>query len=132
MDTNVDILAHMYDRFNARDIDGVLTHLAADVAWANGMDGGFEHGLDAVRAYWTRQWAIIRGTVEPLRYTTAADGVVTVTVRQTIRDLDGRPLDGQSHGLHDRTVAHVFHFHAGKVIRFEIADVLTERVDAPG
>ena len=45
-------------RFNARDIDGVLTVLTDDVAWANGMDGGYVHGREAVRAYWTRQWTI--------------------------------------------------------------------------
>ena len=40
MDGDVEILKRIYDRFNARDIDGVLAVLADDVAWANGMDGG--------------------------------------------------------------------------------------------
>jgi hypothetical protein len=40
MDADVEILKRIYDRFNARDIDGVLAALADDVAWANGMDGG--------------------------------------------------------------------------------------------
>ena len=40
MDGDVELLKRIYDCFNARDIDGVLTVLADDVAWANGMDGG--------------------------------------------------------------------------------------------
>ena len=40
MDGDVELLKRIYDRFNARDIDGVLAVLADDVAWANGMDGG--------------------------------------------------------------------------------------------
>lgn len=32
MDGDVDVLRRIYDRFNARDIDGVLAVLADDVA----------------------------------------------------------------------------------------------------
>ena len=45
MNDDVKFLERLYDRFNARDIDGVLTALTDDVAWANGMDGGHVHGL---------------------------------------------------------------------------------------
>jgi ketosteroid isomerase-like protein len=34
MDVDVELLKRIYDRFNARDIDGVLTALTDDVAWA--------------------------------------------------------------------------------------------------
>lgn len=44
MDDDIKVLERIYDRFNARDIDGVLTVLTDDVAWANGMDGGHVHG----------------------------------------------------------------------------------------
>ena len=47
-------LRRVYERFNARDIDGVLACLHADVQWANGQDGGYVHGHDGVRRYWTR------------------------------------------------------------------------------
>jgi ketosteroid isomerase-like protein len=59
MDDDVKVLERIYDRFNARDIDGVLTALTDDVAWANGMDGGHVHGREAVREYWTRQWTMV-------------------------------------------------------------------------
>jgi ketosteroid isomerase-like protein len=122
MDGDVEILKRMYDRFNARDIDGVLNELADDVAWANGMDGGHVHGRDAVRAYWTRQWAMVSPHVEPVGFRTAADGATVAEVLQTIRDLEGNPLQGQTHGLKDKTVEHVFSFRDGKVVRFDIRD----------
>ncbi len=122
MSDDVKILEDIYDRFNARDIDGVMSALADDVTWANGMDGGHVRGRDAVRAYWTRQWAVVSPHVEPLRFHRAADGVIIVEVRQTIRDLDGKPLQGQSHGLKDKTVEHVFRLRDGKVARFDIQD----------
>ena len=37
MDGDVEILKRIYDRFNARDIDGVWAVLANDVVWAKGM-----------------------------------------------------------------------------------------------
>jgi hypothetical protein len=122
MDGDVELLKRMYDRFNARDIDGVLTELADDVTWANGMDGGHVHGRDAVRAYWTRQWAIVSPHVEPVGFHRTADGSIIAEVRQTVRDLEGKPLQGQTHGLKDKTVGHVFRFRKGKVARFDIED----------
>ena len=68
MDDDVKLLERLYDRFNARDIDSVLTALADDVAWANGMDGGHVHGREAVRAYWTRQWTMVSPHVEPVGF----------------------------------------------------------------
>jgi ketosteroid isomerase-like protein len=120
MDGDIEVLKRIYDRFNARDIDGVLAALADDVAWANGMDGGHVHGREAVREYWTRQWAMVSPHVEPVDFTKEADGSIVAEVRQTVRDLEGKPLQGQTHGLKDKTVGHVFCLQAGKVTRFDI------------
>lgn len=122
MDDDVEVLERMYDCFNARDMDGVLTALTNDVTWANGMDGGHVHGREAVREYWTRQWSMISPHVAPVRFHRTADGAIVVEVRQTIRDLAGKPLQGHTHGLEDKTVGHVFRFRDGKVARFDIQD----------
>ena len=122
MDGDVEVLRRIYDRFNARDIDGVLTALADDVTWANGMDGGHVHGREAVRAYWTRQWSVVSPHVEPVGFHKAAEGAIVVEVRQSVRDLEGKPLPDQTHGLKDKTVGHVFRFRDGKVTRFDIQD----------
>jgi len=124
MDGDIEVLRRVYDRCNARDIDGVLAALADDVVWANGMDGGHVHGREAVREYWTRQWAVVSPHVEPVDFAKAADGSIVAEVRQTVRDLEGKPLQGQTHGLKDKTVGHVFRLRAGKVTRFDIRDDL--------
>lgn len=123
MDQDIATLQQIYAGFNARDIERVLAALADDVAWANGMDGGHEHGLDAVRAYWTRQWALVSPEVRPLGFTRTDDGAVMVQVAQTVRDLQGRPLQDEGFGLQDKIVGHLFQFQDGKVTRFDIRDV---------
>ena len=88
MDDDVKVLERIYDRFNARDIDGVLTVLTDDVAWANGMDGGYVHGREAVREYWTRQWTMVSPHVEPVGFHRTAEGAIIAEVRQSVRDLE--------------------------------------------
>jgi ketosteroid isomerase-like protein len=122
MDEEIAVLKRMYNRFNARDIDGVLGALTDDVTWANGMDGGHVRGREAVRDYWTRQWAMVSPHVDPVSFGRAPDGSILVEVRQSLRDLQGRALQGQAHGLRDKTIWHVFRFHQGKVTRFDIQD----------
>ena len=122
MDRGVELLKRLYNRFNARDIDGVLLALADDVAWANGMDGGHVHGHEAVREYWTRQWTIVSPVVEPISFHRTADGAIIAEVRQSVRDLEGRPLQGQTHELKDKTVEHMFRLLEGTGARFDIRD----------
>jgi ketosteroid isomerase-like protein len=121
-DGEIEVLKHIYDRFNARDIDGVLAFLTDDVAWANGMDGGHVFGREAVRQYWTRQWSMVSPHVEPVSFTKAADGSIVAEVQQSVRDLEGKPLEGQTHGLKDKSVGHIFRLQDGKVTRFDIRD----------
>lgn len=122
MNSDIEVVKRMYDCFNARDIDGVLDALTDDVAWANAMDGGHVHGRESIREYWTRQWAIVSPHVEPVSFDRTSDGSIVVEVRQSVRDLQGRPLQDQTHGLRDKTIRHVFYFQGGKVARFDIQD----------
>jgi hypothetical protein len=50
MSREVEVLKLLYDRFNARDMETVLTAMHEDVIWANGMEGGHVHGRDACAA----------------------------------------------------------------------------------
>src|SRR6266567_8861227 len=106
----------------ARRVDRLQSLLTDDVAWANGMDGGYVHGREAVREYWTRQWSMVSPHVEPVGFHRTADGAIIAEVRQSVRDLEGKPLQGQTHGLRDKTVGHVFRLREGKVARFDIQD----------
>jgi len=87
-----DMLRAAYSDFNARRIEAVLARMSPDVAWANGMEGGHVQGVDAVREYWQRQFAILSPHVEPMSITREADGRFDVRVHQTVRDLEGKLL----------------------------------------
>lgn len=119
---DVQVIKEIYGRFNARDIDGVLAALADDVTWANGMDGGHVRGHEGVRDYWTRQWAIVNPHVEPIAFQQTEDGAIAVEVIQSVLDLNGQPLSGQTHGLKDKTVIHIFRMDSDKVKCFDIQD----------
>jgi len=119
-----EMIKRIYHSFNARDIDGVLDVLSEDIAWANGMDGGHVHGREAVRDYWTRQWAVVSPHVEPVAFDDSEDGVLAIEVIQSVFDLNGQPLEGQTHGLKDKTVTHIFRTEGEKIVRFDIQDAL--------
>jgi ketosteroid isomerase-like protein len=107
-------IRQLYAAFNARDIDTVLEGLAADVAWANGTEGGHVYGRDGVRDYWTRQFSEIRSTVKPERIELTPDRRVAVQVHQIVHSADESQL------LADTTVRHLFTFSDGLVSRFDI------------
>jgi hypothetical protein len=106
-------LRRLYEGFNRRDIPAVLRFLAENVEWANGMDGGHVHGREAIRTYWTKQWAAIAPQVDPLHFAQRDDGATAVEVHQVVRDLEGKVLL-------DETVRHVFQIEQGLVTRFDI------------
>ena len=107
------LLQRAYDAFNARDIDAALALMHPDVDWPNGFEGGRERGHEAVRAYWTRQWAQVDSHVDPISFTEAPDGRVIVEVQQTIRELDGS-VRGEAR------VTHVYTLRDGLVARMDI------------
>src|SRR6266567_7070157 len=88
----VELLRRVYERFNARDMETVLAAMHEDVEWANGMEGGHVHGREAVRSYWTRQWAMVDPHVEPVEFTNGSGGEIVVEVHQVVRDLRGNLL----------------------------------------
>jgi ketosteroid isomerase-like protein len=107
------LIRDLYASFNARDIEAVLTKLHPDVDWPNAWEGGRLHGHDAVRDYWTRQFAAIDGRVEPTAITTE-DDTVRVTVHQTVRDLDGNVLS-------DDIVTHTYTIRDGQIVRMDVS-----------
>src|ERR1700731_1857284 len=111
MSREVEVLKLLYDRFNARDMETVLTAMHEDVIWANGMEGGHVHGRDGVRSYWARQWAMIDPHVEPIEFSVGSDGKIVVEVHQIVRNL-------QANVLLDPMVGHIFSIENGLVKRF--------------
>jgi ketosteroid isomerase-like protein len=92
------LLKHLYDRFNARDMEALLAMMRPDVVWANGMEGGYVHGRDGVRLYWTRQWALVDPHVEPIGFSASLDGEIEVDIHQIVRDLKGHVLATRKSG----------------------------------
>jgi len=116
MSSDVEFLKQVYERFNARDMEGVLASLHGDVMWANGQDGGHVHGREGVRSYWTRQWAMIDPRVEPMGFSTGPDGEIVVRIHQIVRALAGSLLA-------DKIVGHVFRIEDGLIRRFDIRPI---------
>jgi hypothetical protein len=112
-DWTEDLLRRAYAAFNARDINGALVLMDPDVDWPNGMEGGRELGHDAVRAYWTRQFALIDSQVEPVGFSEDDEGRIVVDVDQVVRDLDGALLSEQR-------VQHVYTLRGGLIARMDI------------
>jgi SnoaL-like domain len=113
MSNNVELVERAYNDFNARRIEAVLSSMHPDVTWANGMEGGYVHGREGVREYWTRQWAIIDPHVEPVHIVEGEPGTVEVEVRQTVRDLKGAIQA-------EIMVKHAFRVENGLIRRFDI------------
>ena len=111
--TEREVLTSAYAAFNARDIDAVLATMHPDVEWPNGMEGGYVHGHDEVREYWTRQWRTIDPRVEPRGFAAAADGRIVVDVHQVVRDTAGNVVA-------DRMVQHVYRIEGGLIRSMEI------------
>jgi ketosteroid isomerase-like protein len=110
------LLRTIYDAFNARDIDAVLTHMTVDVDWPNAWEGGRVSGHEGVRDYWTRQWSAIDPAVTPIALTARSDGQVAVEVQQVARSLDGAILD-------EGRVLHVYTFRDGLITRMDIVEL---------
>jgi ketosteroid isomerase-like protein len=108
-------LRETYRAFNARDVDAVLALMAPDVDWPNAWEGGRVVGHDAVREYWSRQWAEIDPRVEPVGIEEREDGRVAVEVHQVVHSLAGTKLD-------DGRVTHVFTFHGELVARMDVEE----------
>jgi hypothetical protein len=107
-----EVLRRIYGQFNARDMEPLLAIMTPDVMWANAFEGGHEQGREAVRAYWTRQWAAFDPHVEPVKIE-QAEGAWVCDVHQVVKDLEGKVL-------FDGRVEHVFRLENGLVKRFDV------------
>lgn len=109
-------LARAYEAFNARDIDAALGVMHPDVKWPNGWEGGYVVGHDAVRDYWTRQWAEIDSTATPTEFETLPDGRIRVLVQLHATGRDGRLL-------WEHMASHTYTLDSGKVRSMEIGNL---------
>ena len=120
MSSNQQFLQNLYDAFNKREIETIIALMLPDVKWANGLEGGFVYGRDAVREYWTNQFKDIQPQLETLKFETDENNRNIVTVHQIIKDLQGNVLA-------DTTVHQIFTIEDGLVSLYEIGETATIR-----
>ena len=111
-------LQNLYQAFNKGEIETIISVMHPDVKWANGVEGGFVYGRDAVREYWTNQYKVIQVQLEILKFETDENNRNVVTVHQIIRDLQGNLLA-------DATVQQIFTIKNGLISLYEIGETET-------
>jgi hypothetical protein len=109
------LLSRVYAAFNKRDIDGTLALMSEDVSWPKASEGGRVVGKQAIREYWTRQWAEFDPTVGVLDVVDEESGLTEVKVHQLVKDRKGTTLS-------DTEVWHVYTFTGGLIERMDIKE----------
>ena len=111
--TDVAVLRAAYTAFNARNIDAALALMTTNVEWPRAFKGGFVHGPEEIRAYWTEQWSEVDPHVEPVAFQLEVSGQILVEVHQVVRDMAGTVLA-------DERVGHCFTMDRGLIHRMEV------------
>lgn len=114
MDTQ-GLIFQIYAAFNKRDVDGTLAFMRDDVSWPKASEGGRVVGKQAIREYWTRQWAEFDPIVNVLEVIDRESGAHDVKVHQLVKDLKGNILS-------DTELWHVYSFVDGLIARMEIKE----------
>ena len=109
----IELLRAAYAAFNARDIDAALALMTPDVAWPRAFKGGFVHGPEEVRTYWTEQWSEINPHVEPVAFYPQDTDRILVDVHQVVRDMAGVVVA-------DEHVGHCFSIFQGLIQQMEV------------
>jgi hypothetical protein len=113
MTPELELLQNFYKAFNNGEFETVLSMMQPEVKWANGLEGGFVYGRDAVRQYWRRQFEVTRGQLGPLKFEKDKNDRNIVTVHLIVRDLSGNILV-------EKTVEQIFTIENGLISLFEI------------
>jgi hypothetical protein len=118
MSPNQQFLQNLYEAFNNYELETIISVMHPDVKWANGVEGGFVYGRDAVREYWTNQYKVIQVQLEPLKFEQDENNRNVVTVHQIVKDLQGNLLA-------DMTVKQIFTIEDGLISLYEIGETET-------
>jgi hypothetical protein len=118
MSEHQQFLQNLYDAFNRREIETIISSMRSDVKWANGLEGGFVYGREQVREYWTDQFKNIQPELETLKFERDENNRNVVTVHQIVRDLQGNVLA-------DATVHQIFTIEDGLISLYEIGETET-------
>ena len=118
VNSNQQFLQKLYEAFNKREIEKIIAKIHPDVKWANGLEGGFVYGRDAVREYWTNQFKAIQPELENLKFEMDEQNRNIVAVHQIVKDLQGDVLV-------DTEVRQIFTIEDGLITLYEIGETDT-------
>ena len=118
MSSNQQFLQSLYEAFNRGEIETIISVMHPDVKWANGVEGGFVYGRDAVREYWINQYKVIQVQLEILKFEIDENDRNVVTVHQIVRDLQGNLLA-------DATIQQIFTIENSLISLYEIGGTET-------
>ena len=110
------IVIEMYQNFNNRDIEAVLSLMNKDVIWPNGWEGGYVRGHSDIRDFCTRQWKTINHFFEPIAMKARGKEKFEVMVHHLVKDLKGKLLS-------DGIVKHIYKFQNGFIKSMEIEQI---------
>jgi hypothetical protein len=112
---NQELISQVYSAFNQRDIDATLVLMSENVSWPKASEGGRVVGKQAIRDYWTRQWAEFDPRVEVLEVVDHEMGKTDVKVFQLVKNLKGDVLS-------DTELWHVYTIANGLIERMDIKE----------
>ena len=112
---NQELISQVYSAFNQRDIDATLVLMSENVSWPKASEGGRVVGKQAIRDYWTRQWAEFDPRVEVLEVVDHEMGKTDVKVHQLVKNLKGDLLS-------DTELWNVFSIANGLIERMDIME----------
>ena len=84
------LLTGLYEAFNRKDIEAVVSVLHPEVSWPNLFGEGRLQGHEAMREMWRDQFSKIDPEATPIAFTPLRDDAVKVLISYVVRTLDGR------------------------------------------
>ena len=121
---NQELISQVYSAFNQRDIDATLVLMSENVSWPKASEGGRVVGKQAIRDYWTRQWAEFDPRVEVLEVVDHEMGKTDVKVHQLVKNLKGDVLS-------DTELWHIYTIANGLIERMDIKEGETNLDSTP-
>src|ERR1700759_3029801 len=114
MDTQA-LISQAYAAFNRRDVEGTLSQMTEAGSWPKASEGGRVVGKQAIREYWTRQWADFDPVLEVLEVVNREDGKTGVQVHQLVKNREGDVLS-------DTQLWHVYTIQNNLIERMDILE----------
>lgn len=107
------LLTRLYKAFNDGDVAALVDAMHPAVSWPNFLEGGRVEGREALRAYWTGQFAIVTPEASPIEMHELSDGRIYVRLHYVIKAIEGGGV------WTDEITNNTFTFEGDEIIRMD-------------